>query len=231
MKIALLNCDHVNPELRHIGGDYPDIFTAFSKGMKFDNFNVCDREFPQNVKDYEVYIVNGSRMSVYDKKDWIVELKTFVKAIYKENRYYIGICFGHQMLAEALGGKVRKAESGWCVGVHNFDIIHQKSWMNPQLTSYQILMSCQDQVQQLPDDSTILASSEKCPIGLFRVGERMLGIQGHPEFTKAYSKALMEVRIERIGKPIIDEGIASLTKTVDSASIFNWMMNFIRKDF
>ncbi len=227
MKIAFLNCDHVRPEFLHIGGDYPAMLSRVSGDLKFTTYHVCDGHFPENVLDFEGYIVNGSSKSVYDKIDWVLKLKDFVRQIYAANLRYIGICFGHQMLAEALGGVVRKAENGWCVGVHTFEVVEKEAWMNPEKAIFQVLMSCQDQVLQLPKRSTILAQSANCPIGMFRVGTTMLGIQGHPDFQENYLRSLMNSRVERIGKATYQEGLASFEKELDSQLLFRWLRNFL----
>ncbi len=228
MKTALLICDHVNDDLRHIQGDYPDMFTSLLPELEFELFDVCNGHFPEGANDFDAYLVNGSRLSVYDEVDWIVELKSFVGEIYGAGKKYVGVCFGHQMLGEALGGKVAKSDHGWCVGVHGFEMVKREKWMSPFQQNTNLLMMCQDQVLVLPPGGTVLAKAEKCPVGMFRVGKNMLGIQAHPEFSKEYDRALMELRIERMGMERVGEGLASLAKTVDRAVIREWMLNFLK---
>ena len=229
MKIALLICDRVNDDLLHIQGDYPEMFFALFPTLKFEVFRVSEGHFPKDVNDFDAYMVNGSKYSVYEEMDWIIRLKDFVRDIYKYEKKYVGVCFGHQLLAEALGGKVAKTENGWCVGVHEFDILQQEKWMRPFQANIQLLMMCQDQVHLLPKESTVLATSKNCPVGMFRVGENMLGVQAHPEYSKAYDKALMELRQEKIGVAVVEEGIESLNKNVDRDLIANWILNFLKE--
>jgi GMP synthase-like glutamine amidotransferase len=79
---------------------------------------------------------------------------------------------------------------------------------------------------ELPPDSTLLAETQDCPIGMFRVGENMVGIQAHPEFPKPYEKALMEIRTERIGQAKVEMGIVSLELPVHELTFANWLKNF-----
>ncbi|TLU90749.1 amidotransferase [Dyadobacter sediminis] len=232
MKVGLLECDHVREDLLHIAGDYRQMFPAlFSKvapGWEFVFYDVCNGHFPASAEECDVYICSGSKSSVYDQEEWILQLKQFVKDIYQSEKKYIGVCFGHQMLGEALGGKVQKSDSGWCVGVHSFQIIKKENWMQPEQDSLNLLMMCQDQVVKLPPESILLAQSENCPNAMFRVGERMLGIQAHPEFPKIYDKALMELRTERIGQAKVDSGIASLEWPTHETIAAEWIRNFAK---
>ncbi|GGM77826.1 GMP synthase [Dyadobacter beijingensis] len=229
-KVGLLECDHVREELLPIAGDYremfPALFAQVAPDWEFTFYDVCNGHFPASVDECEVYLCTGSKFSVYDDEPWIGHLKEFVREIHAAGKKYIGICFGHQMLAEALGGKVQKAMVGWCVGVHNFQVLSQEDWMSPPRPSFNLLMMCQDQVMELPPDSTILAETQDCPVGMFRAGTHMVGIQAHPEFSKPYEKALMEIRTERIGAAKVEMGIVSLELPLHELTFANWLKNF-----
>ena len=214
-------------DLRYIQGDYPDMFIELFPELDFEVFNVYQGHFPDDVNDYEAYITNGSRLSVYDKVDWIIRLKAFVREIYLAKKKYVGVCFGHQLLAEALGGKVAKAESGWSVGVHRLSVLQREKWMMPYQTNLNLLMMCQDQVQVLPEGGEVLAQTDVCPVGVFKVGGHMLGVQAHPEFSKKYDQALMELRLERMGTEVVNAGIASLQQPVDKNIIAQWILQFL----
>jgi len=228
MKIAFLNCDHVNEDLRHIQGDYLDMFEELLPRAKFQVFGVSQGHFPEGAGGFDVYLVNGSRRSVYDDVDWIHELKRFVREIQAAGKKFLGVCFGHQLLAEALGGKVAKSANGWCVGVQEFNVLSKEKWMKPPLENLNLLMMCQDQVQVLPPGGVVLAKTGTCPIAMFRVGQQMLGIQGHPEFSKAYDRALMAARIDRMGEETVRQGLVSLEKPVDLEIIQSWLEHFFK---
>ncbi|MGB1243467.1 MAG: type 1 glutamine amidotransferase, partial [Chitinophagales bacterium] len=171
IKAGLLLCDHIPTKYHDIAADYAEMFAATYTNFDFEVYTVCDGEFPESVEDCEIYVCTGSHSSVYEEVDWVLRLKKFVGEIHQANKKYIGHCFGHQMLAEALGGKVERANIGWCVGVHTFEVVKEEEWMLPFQENFNTIMLCQDQVQVLPPNSTVLATSKDCPIAMFRVGE------------------------------------------------------------
>ena len=227
MKAGLFECDHVKEVYRDEHGDYADMFVQLFPELEWRFYDVCNGVLPSNLDECDVYFATGSYKSVYDQEDWIEELKETVRAIAQQDKYFVGFCFGHQLLGEAMGGKVRKSSRGWCVGVHEFDLLEHEPWMNPFQDQLNLLMMCQDQVLELPPDATVLASADKCPVGIFRVGTKMLGIQGHPEYTKAYDRLLLEMRVDRIGQETVQIGRQSFEKDVHQETIRNWILRFI----
>lgn len=227
MKTGLLICDHINPEYKDEFGDYPDMFKALFPEFDWRLYDVCNGEFPKNINECGVYFTTGSRHSVYEEIDWILRLRGFVRVLYKEQVPYVGMCFGHQMLGEALGGKVMKAEQGWCVGVQSFEMTEKADWMTPYEDNINLVMMCQDQIKVLPQEAKVLASNKMCPAGMIQVGEKMLGIQAHLEFPKAYDEALMKARIERMGEDVVAKGIESLAMPVSVKTVRNWVLNFL----
>lgn len=226
MKLGLLICDHVPADYAAWAGSYPDMFRAWLPGLETEVFHVVDDEFPASPEVCDAWLVNGSRHSVYDDIAWIKRLQQFVRDIHQSGKPYLGVCFGHQMLAEALGGKVAKSDKGWCVGTHRFAISKPKPWMHPAQDHLSLLMMCQDQVQVLPPDSEVLASADDCPVGMFVVSGRMLGVQAHPEFTARYDQTLMEARVARIGDKKVQQGIASLSTPANGELFRSWTMQF-----
>ncbi|NVO11849.1 MAG: amidotransferase [Bacteroidales bacterium] len=225
MNIGLLVCDHIQKEF----SGYPELFKTILPQNQFEIFNVCDGLFPKFASDCDAWIITGSKFSVYDQIDWIIKLKSFVGDISVADKYCIGVCFGHQMLGEAMGGKVQKSEKGWCVGVHQFEILERESWMMPFFPNLDLLMSCQDQIKVLPENSVILAQSPMCPVGIIKIGNKMLGIQGHPEFSAEYVKSLMIDRTNRIGEEVVKAGIDSLKTPTQSLVLAQWMANFLNQ--
>jgi len=228
MTIGLLVCDEVSPAYRAAFKDYPDMFQALFPAYKFKLYKAFKGELPKEVTECDCFMATGSSHSVYEDLDWIRKTKDFIKAIYEGNGYFIGFCFGHQLMAEALGGKVAKAKVGWCVGVHEFKVLRIKKWMRPAKTQVNFLMMCQDQVLELPKNAIRLAGNTACPNAILQVGDRMMSIQAHPEFSKAYDKVLMESRVERMGELTVKNGLASLEKAVDMDLFRSWVEAFLR---
>ena len=230
MTAGLFICDHVNPEYQNEFGDYPDMFKNLFPEFNWKLYDVCNNHFPEHIDECDLYMTTGSRHSVYENIDWINKVKKTIREIYVRDKYFIGFCFGHQLMGEALGGKVGKSPNGWCVGVHKFKIMGKKEWMSPFQSTINLLMMCQDQVLELPEGAELLAGNKKCPNGIFQVGRKMLGIQAHPEFSKAYDKLLMEIRIKRMGEEVVENGIISLEKKVHWEIIRDWVIGFLWHD-
>jgi GMP synthase-like glutamine amidotransferase len=228
MKVGLLVCDQVKETYRAAFGDYPDMFAALFPDYELVIYNVFKDEFPANVNSHRIYMATGSSHSVYEDLDWIKKTKAFIREIAESDNYFIGVCFGHQLLAEALGGRVAKAPNGWLVGVHQFKIHRVKKWLKPIKLSAHFLLMCQDQVLQMPPNAQRIAGSKACPNAIMQIGKRMLSIQAHPEFSKEYDKALMQSRVERIGAEKVEAGIASLAIPLDTVLFQKWVKRFLR---
>lgn len=225
MTLGLLQCDHVSPEFLDSRGDYDEMFRRWLPG-DWRVYDLPAGDVPA-ATDCDGWVTTGSRLSVYDDVAWIHRFAALVREIHAANRPFLGVCFGHQMMAQALGGRVARSPRGWGVGVHRFHVREHEPWMNPPLDSISVLMSCQDQVEEPPPHAVVLASSEHCPVALFRCGS-LLGIQGHPEWHADYAAALLSSRRDRIGGEIADRATASLTTPTHSAELARWSQNWLR---
>ncbi len=232
MKVGLIKCYEVSEELLPFaGGDFLNLFKKLLPEVaEWVVFSVIDNEFPEfdQLDQCDAYICTGSSFSVYEEIDWILRLKELVQEIQKQNIPFVGMCFGHQMLAHALGGKTQKAEQGWCIGVHTQHIARHEKWMRLYQPKLEILMSCQDQVVSLPPNSVLLANAARCPVAMFKVGGNMIGIQAHPEYSKAYCQALMESRRDRIDPELIEAAMATMDRDLDDQRLAQWIWNFLK---
>ena len=223
--IGLLQCDHVRDEFRHIGGDYDEMFRRWLPAQ-WRVYDVVSSEAPESIYECSAYVATGSRASVYEDEPWIHRFAALVRAIHSANAPMLGVCFGHQMIAHALGGRVTKCPRGWGIGIHQFRVSRREEWMRPPLDSYSLPMACQDQVDELPAGAVVLAGNAHCPIGMYRVGS-LLGVQGHPEFSPAYAEALMRYRTDLIGTERVEAAAATLTDPVHASEFAAWARGFL----
>lgn len=230
LRLGLLVCDHVRPELRAISGDYEDMFRRLFAGHDEVDVVVYDAiggELPGAPGECDAWLTTGSRHSVNDDAPWIRALEGFVREVAAARVLFIGICFGHQLIAKAMGGSVVRSQRGWGVGVKEVEV-------SPELglgDSYRVLTSHQDQVETIPPGGEVLGWNEHCPVSMLRVGETLIGIQGHPEFDAEYSAALMGMRRGSvIPEEAVDAGLASLDDAPDSGRLAEWIMGMINSD-
>ena len=233
MKVGLLLCDDVNPALQVAHKNYPDMFLALLRKqepeLEMVTYRVLDGEIPDTTDECDGWIISGSRHSAYDIFSWIPLLEAFVRKLYEDRCMLAGICFGHQIMATSLGGKVELSEKGWGVGISYNRITQQGSWMQPAVQDFKLLVSHRDQVTRLPDSAEVLAGSDFCPNYMLQYGAHFLSIQGHPEFSKSYSKDLMNSRRDSIPHDRVTQGIDSLTEDPDSDLIAQWIMQFFKQ--
>ncbi|OSP54263.1 type 1 glutamine amidotransferase [Pseudoruegeria sp. SK021] len=175
MHLGILQCGPVPPEVAATYGSYSDMFQRLlgGRGWRFSTWSVMDMAFPENVDAADAWLVTGSRYGVYEDHAFIPPLEDFIRAAWAAKRPMVGICFGHQAIAQALGGTVVKAPSGWNVGRQ----VYQVDGAGPlALTAWH-----QDQVIALPAGATVIARNDACPIAGFTMGQTILTLQPHPE--------------------------------------------------
>jgi len=233
MKVGILKADSVLPQFQGEFGDYPDMFiTRLSANSRSDvsflTYDVEHFEYPENLDDCEGYVITGSKKSVYDDEPWIHRLEEYVRMLHCAKKPLVGVCFGHQLVAQALGGETQPAAGGWGVGVHTNQLVNQKDYMDPPLEVFRVLVSHKDQVTSLPDGAVKLASSDFCPNAMYQVDDHILCLQGHPEFVKAYSQSLMYLRQEILVEAVFEQGVASLEQPLDSDILAKWILKFLK---
>jgi GMP synthase-like glutamine amidotransferase len=231
LRVGLLVCDHVLPEFVDIAGDYPDMFVRLFgdyPGVELVAYDLTAGRFPDSLGECDGWITTGSKRSVYEDERWIVRFADLVRAAADEDRPFVGVCFGHQMLAHALGGRVLRSERGWGVGVKTVEVVQNEPWMGDHPPVYAVLNSHADQVVEPPPGAEVLGGNDHCPVSLMRVGDHMLGIQGHPEFVPVYSRVLMEARRGvLIPDGVVDEGLRTLATPPDTARLADWIVGFL----
>jgi GMP synthase-like glutamine amidotransferase len=229
-----LVADPALAELRDEFGNYVQMFMnllregAEGEELEFRIYNVEESERPQNLDECDGYICTGSRASVYDDQGWIRDLEKLIVELHQAKKKFVGICFGHQMVARALGGKTEAAKVGWGVGVHTSQVIKSAYFMEPSAKTLSLLVSHKDQVTSLPKGAKLLACSDFCPYSMFQIGDHILTFQGHPEFPKGYSRGLLNIRRQVLGEKVYADGVASLETPTSENIVARWIIRFIK---
>ena len=151
----------------------------------------------------------------------------FVRELNRRHKKLLGFCFGHQLVAQALGGKTERSAKGWGVGLHTHRFTTVPSWHDQGDVDLNILVSHQDQVVAVPDSARVLAGSEFCENAVCQIGDHILTFQGHPEFVPEYSRELLSIRRERIGEAAYAAGVSSLSGIAQGQRVGSWVLNFL----
>ena len=233
MRLGILKTDSVRPELVGEFGEYPDMFVALlsaaDPGLEFVVYDVEQGEYPVDLDEVDAYLVTGSKASVYEDKDWIHTLSDFVRSVHANRKKLVGICFGHQLVALALGGKAEKSAKGWGVGVHSAAFSELPEWHDQESRDFRLLVSHQDQVTEPAPGSKVWAGSDFCTNAVCQLGDHILTFQGHPEFVKGYSENLLNIRREMIGEDNYRRGMDSLVQDLDRERVARWVVEFLRR--
>ena len=231
MKLGILRTDAVRPELKLEYGEYPDMFIALLRhsdpNLEYAVYDVELGQYPADIDEVDAYLITGSKSSVYEDKRWIIELMEFVRELNRRHKKLLGFCFGHQLVAQALGGKTERSAKGWGVGLHTHRFTTVPSWHDQGDVDLNILVSHQDQVVAVPDSARVLAGSEFCENAVCQIGDHILTFQGHPEFVPEYSRELLSIRRERIGEAAYAAGVSSLSGIAQGQRVGSWVLNFL----
>ena len=223
MKIGILQTGHVNEQLVEENGDYPEIFAHFLKGqdLSFVDFAVCDGAFPDGPHAADGWLITGSKFGAYEDLPWIAPLETLIRNIYASDRPMVGICFGHQIIAQALGGRVEKFAGGWSVGRQEYTLNGETLALNAWH---------QDQIVALPDGAEVISSTPFCANAALLYGNQIFTLQPHPEIDRTYIKGLLDVRAPGVvPEPLRKEAIAQLDRDTDSARLANMIARFFKE--
>jgi GMP synthase-like glutamine amidotransferase len=228
VKLAILETGRPPDQLEPQFGTYPQMFDHLLGG-RHDSFDVQALQFPAQIGDYDAYLITGSSAGVYEGLPWIEPAKDFLRAA-KGKAKLIGICFGHQLMADAFGGRVEKSPKGWGIGLHKYDVVTRKPWMDGAGPVF-APASHQDQVVEQPPGTEVVLASNFTPYAALNWTDApAISFQFHPEFAPEYASALIEGRIDaRYERGLAEAAIASLKAPNDRLRVGTWMEAFLRR--
>lgn len=205
MRIGILQCGQSPAQLKETLGDYPDMFVRLlaGRGFEFRTWHVEEMQFPDSAAEADGWLLTGSRHGVYEDHAFIPPLEAFVRDAYGAGVPMVGICFGHQIIAQALGGRVIKHPDGWAVGTQDYDFDGQPVTLNAWH---------QDQVVALPPGAEVVGRNDHCENAALVYGDRAYTVQAHPEFDDAFVQGLMDTRAKGV---VPDDLLAGAARRMD----------------
>ncbi len=226
-RIGLLLVGHIDAGSLHVGGDYPELYKSIlePEDIEITTYECDNGQMPDSLNEQDGWLCSPSRLSVYEDHAWLRDVEQLLRDMVATEKPYVGICFGHQLMAQALGATVKKADYGWGIGAKHYEIVEQQSWMD---SSDEIVLAAshQDQVQNLPNGARLLAKSDYCPIGGMLIGERAWTLQVHPEFTPALADSLLATRLQLFGEDKAAAARATLSEPLQQARVAKWISRF-----
>jgi GMP synthase-like glutamine amidotransferase len=224
--IAVLETGRPPAALQPTHGDYPSMFARLL-GEDFHTrpFDVQAGDLPDPTT-FDGAIITGSAAGVYEDHAWIPPLLDWIRRARGQTRL-VGVCFGHQAMAQALGGRVEKCERGWGVGLHRYRVVEAQPWMTPPLPEIALSASHQDQVVLKPEDARVTMASDFTPVAGLAWDDDAISFQPHPEFSRTFTGALVEGRRGRIEEAVVDRAVGSLEAEDDRRTVEQWIRRFL----
>ncbi|WP_167647287.1 type 1 glutamine amidotransferase [Mameliella alba] len=223
MKIGILQTGIVVPELAQEHGQYSEMFMdrLSHAGFTFETWSVVNGEFPPGPEAADGWLITGSRHGVYEDHAWLSPLEEFIRQIVAAGKPLVGICFGHQVIAQALGGTAVKYPGGWAVGPQTYEF----EGRGPKT----VMAWHQDQVTDPPEGSVTLASNDFCRHAALLYPGKAYTVQPHPEFDRAFTKGLIDKRGPGVvPEQILQEAEAGLDAPLDSAELIDDLIYFLK---
>ena len=221
MHIAVLmaNTDESDFAQRHPkdGEKFANLLMPLRPDWRITTIAVKDGQFPEDLATYDGFIITGSPASVHDDEPWVHRLMQLIREIRARNQPVFGACFGHQVIAKALGGKVEKNPGGWVFGLAETQL---------EGAPIRLYAAHVEQVTQLPEGAEVLGGNSECPVGAYRIGDRILTSQYHPEITEDFATALIEEYANKLPPEVAALAKASLNRQAETQRIAQRIVDF-----
>ncbi|MGR3616317.1 MAG: type 1 glutamine amidotransferase [Paracoccaceae bacterium] len=225
MKIGILVTGHAPDMMIGTMGDYDHMFAAMlaDDDLEFTGYNVVDGQFPENgTEDADGWVITGSKHGAYENHDWIPPLENLIRAADEKKQPILGICFGHQIVAKALGGKVEKFDGGWSVGRTSYDVdgkpVTLHGWH-------------QDQVVERPERARVLGGNDFCENGILAYDDHIWTVQLHPEYGPDFLQGLIDHRGRGVvPNELLAKAEAGLGGPDDNDETAEFMKAFLKKE-
>lgn len=232
MRLTIIQTGEVPAPLRARFGIYVPMFERMfaraGAGFPIERVPVLDGAPLPDPKQLEAVLITGSAAGVYEDHAWLDPLRHFIRAAYAAGTPMVGVCFGHQIMADALGGTVLKSEKGWGLGRHSYSVVRRPDFLENAGVSLAVACSHQDQVVSPPAGAEFFLASDFTPhAGLIYANGRAISVQPHPEFEDDYARALVELRRGRAPDDIVDAAIASFATPSDSLVLARGISHFL----
>ena len=234
MLIGILETGHPAEALKH-HGSYPRMFERLlgrqDKTFEFRTFAAVDGEVPSDPHVCDAWLVTGSKHGAYERLPWMLRLEDLLRAAVAAKVPVVGICFGHQILAQALGGKVVKSDKGWGFGLQDYAITDAPRLSTGKPDKITAAALHQDQVVEVPEGGRVLGGSDFCPNAVIAYGDTALTFQPHPEFDVPFLRDAAAHRLKGVAPDkVLETAEASFqSKRSDSPLIAEWIVRFLRE--
>ncbi len=234
MKISIIEVGRVPTALQSRFDPFPQMFRSMfeesGRAFTFETIHVLDGQELPDPESLEGILITGSPAGVYEDHAWLEPLRVFIRGAYQADTPMVGICFGHQIMADALGGIVQKSEKGWGLGRHSYNVVGRPDFLADAPETLNLVCSHQDQVIVAPDNADVILASAFTPnAGLAYKNGKAISFQPHPEFSDEFTKALIEIRRGTVPESELEKAAASFAGTSDSSLVRGYIAQFMSK--